>query len=285
MNEKKIGRFRASYLLAAESFEFLRKDKEMLWVPLMSCAASFILAAAVIGLGFTYILMFENVSPQTDDAIFYVFLFLFYIGATFIFTFFQGVIAAMVHIRVGGGDPMLSDGLANSLKRTGKIFRWSVVAATVGVVLNLIQEKLGWLGRILGFAGSVAWSVLTFFMVPVLVLEEGTIKGSLERSGRLFREAWGETLVMNFSLSLFFTALHLVWIVLCGVIVFFSADSLAALIPVGIAFLAGFILLAVVGSVLSAIFKTVLYEYASSGRVPDTFTPELIMGAVKKKGA
>lgn len=285
MNEKKIGRFRASYLLAAESFEFLRKDKEMLWVPFMSFAAGVILVAALIGIWFSYFIIFEYASPEMDEIVSYVFLFLLYIGGAFIFTFFQGVISAMVHMRVEGNDPTLGDGLGNSARHAGKIFRWSVITATVGVIINIIQDKLGWAGKVFGFIGSVAWSVLTFFMVPVLVLENEGVKPSIARSGRLFKEAWGETLVMNFSLGIFFTMLHLIWIGICAVLLFFSADIWYALIPVGVLFFVGFFILLIVNSVLSGIFKTVLYEYASSGRVPESFTPELIIGAIKKKGA
>ena len=45
------------------------------------------------------------------------------------------------------------------------------------------------------------------------------------------------------------------------------------------------VVLAVLQTVLESVFKVVPYEYATRGAVPDSFTPELIMGALTKKAA
>ncbi|MCA9356940.1 hypothetical protein H6784_01380 [Candidatus Nomurabacteria bacterium] len=37
-----------------------------------------------------------------------------------------------------------------------------------------------------------------------------------------------------------------------------------------------------ISSVLNAIFKVALYEYASTGRVPEGFSPEIVQNAVRK---
>ena len=287
MPEQKMGRFRASYLLAAESFEFLRQDKEMLWLPVLSFFAN--LAFLVVAIGLFVVFAF-TVTPEffdstLGDIVMYLFLFLGYIGLAYIFTYYQGAIATMVHMRIAGQDPTVKDGLANSRSHKRMIFKWALLAATVGIILRIIDDKLGLAGKIFSFIGSIAWSLVTFFMVPVLVLDNRGLKDSVVRSGQLFRETWGEALIMNFSLSLFIGFLEIVWILLCGVAGFFaiSAGSVGLLVLIFVVFLTVFVVVAVVGSVLSGIFKTVLYEYAASGRVPASFTPQLIMGAIRSK--
>jgi Family of unknown function (DUF6159) len=287
MQEKKMGKIRASYLLSVESFEFLRKDPEMFWVPVMSFFANLVVLGSIFGAYLVYLsntgtpLGSENHISSGAD---YLFAFIGYIATAFILTYFQGVIATMVHMRIEGKNPLLSDGIQNSNAHLQKIFYWSLLSATVGVILNVIQERFGWLGKLFSFFGDVAWAILSFFMVPVLVLEDGSITHSLKRSGKIFRDMWGETLIMNFSLSIFFGMLYLLWFVMCGVILFFliGSSSLLGMIALIIGFLAGIIVLATVGSLLGIIFKVVLYEYSVTGKVPESFTPELIIGALKR---
>jgi hypothetical protein len=280
-----MGKLRASYLLASESFEFLRKDKEMLWFPLISLFSNILVIVCVGLLYVVYFLSTEDTSlndTSADTVVAYLFLFLAYLGLAFVFTFFQGAIATMVRMRIEGKDPTIADGIGRSMSHLRKILYWSVVTSTVGIIINVMQERLGWLGKIFGLIGTVAWSVLTFFMVPVLILEDLSVKDSLARSGKVFKDTWGETLVMNFSLGLFFGALHIMWMIICAVLVFVFIDALLMLLVLLILFVLGFTALCVVSSLLSAIFKVVLYEYSVSGKVPDSFTPELIIGAIKR---
>jgi hypothetical protein len=284
MPEKKMGKLRASYLLAVDSFEFLRKDPEMLWIPLLSFISTLLSLIIVGGVYVWYVVATDGAdsAQHIPGIVDYIFIFLLYLVGAFIVSFFQGAIATMVHMRIDGKDPTLADGIGNSQKHIKKILYYSLLSATVGVVLNLIQERFGWLGRLFSFFGNVAWAVLTFFMVPVIILEDRSIKDSLERSGKIFRDTWGETLVMNFSLSFFFSMILIAWMILCGGLFFFSIGSIIALLVLAVAFFAGLIAIMIMSSILSAIFKIVLYEYSVSGKVPDSFTPELIIGAIKR---
>ncbi|HWH07310.1 MAG TPA: DUF6159 family protein, partial [Candidatus Paceibacterota bacterium] len=127
--------------------------------------------------------------------------------------------------------------------------------------------------------------LLTFFIVPVLALEDKSVRASLGRSGSIFQQTWGETLIMNFSLGLFFMMLYILVIVLMGVTVFFGANNVPLMIVGLTALILLMLIIAVVQSALSAIFKVVLYEYAANGKIADSFTPELIIGALTKKEA
>lgn len=48
----------------------------------------------------------------------------------------------------------------------------------MGVVLQMLKENVGWLGRLVLGATGVAWTIATFFVVPVL--------GRADRSGEAF---------------------------------------------------------------------------------------------------
>ena len=55
----------------------------------------------------------------------------------------------------------------------------------------------GIIGRIVvGFVG-VAWSLVTFLVVPILVVEQLSVGAAVKRSAELFKHTWGENVVTN----------------------------------------------------------------------------------------
>ena len=121
--------------------------------------------------------------------------FLWYCGASFITIFFNCALAACVQLRFAGEDPTLGDGLRRAAARVHTIFLWSLVSATVGQLIRLVETRAGWTGRLLmGFAG-LSWGMATYLVVPVLVMEDAGVMDSVRRSASLLRQTWGEQLV------------------------------------------------------------------------------------------
>jgi len=292
--EKRMGKFRASYLLATESFELFRKDAEIVWFVIAEAVIMFALIAAV-GAGFFWLMFTETiVIPEGESAslglevLGYGLLFLGYVVGAYIATYFGVALTAVVAARLEGEDQNLAYGIKAANARAGRIFAWSLLSSTVGVILQIIADKFSWAGKIFSWLGGVAWSVATFFIVPVIAREEGNVMESVKRSTQTFTATWGETLILNFSLSLFFGMIHLTLIVLfvlgvIGIVALSSVFNVALFVILVLVFLALLIGTALLQSVLEKVFRVVLYEYAVRGTIPDSFTPELIMGALKKK--
>src|SRR5258705_9027691 len=88
----------------------------------------------------------------------------------------------------------IRDGLRFSMSRLGAIFSWAFFAATVGLILKMIQDNAGWLGKIIiGLIGWI-WSVATFFVVPVIAYENLGPVDAFKRSSSLMKQKWGESL-------------------------------------------------------------------------------------------
>lgn len=79
---------------------------------------------------------------------------LWYCGASFITIFFNCALAACVEMRFAGQDPTLGDGQRRAANRVHTILLWSVVSATVGLLIRAVERRTGWVGRLVtGFAG------------------------------------------------------------------------------------------------------------------------------------
>jgi Family of unknown function (DUF6159) len=101
-------------------------------------------------------------------------------------------------------------GLKFAIGRVGPIFSWAVFAATIGTILRIIQENVGFIGKIITSITGIVWSVATFFVVPVIAYEGLGPIAAFKRSAQLMKEKWGESLGAGFSFFLIQFALVLV---------------------------------------------------------------------------
>jgi hypothetical protein len=271
--------FGRSFRLVKESYEVLKKDKELMLFPIISGAAGILLLIPLL------LLMFSaSLFGDAGNLIGYVVLFLYYVLSSFIIIFFNTGLIACANIRMNGGDPKFRDGIDIALKNLGKIFVWALISATIGVILNWLSERSGFIGRIIiGLIGMV-WSLLTFFVLPIMILEKVSVTDSIKKSGALFKKTWGENVVGQFSMGIVFFLLGLLGVMPLGIAVLSAiSGSLPMMVVfIGITFLY-WMILGILNASLSGIFLTALYNYASKGTVVSGFSEESIKGAYAPK--
>jgi uncharacterized membrane protein YedE/YeeE len=161
--------------------------------------------------------------------------------------------------RLAGGHATVSDGVKLAWERKGKILRWAILAATVGIVLRTLERRMGWLTRATAGIIGIAWTLACYFVVPVLAAEGLGPVEALQRSAHLFRETWGEELTGGFSFGLIFGLLGAPAIVL---IYFSGAMGQSAMLAAVVLAVIYWLLLSVVSSAVQGIFVAALYHYA-----------------------
>jgi hypothetical protein len=259
-----MGRLATSWSLVKASWKVLRQDKELLWMPVLSFLAS---AVAVMSLlGATYAVTPDVFTEGGDtDPVALALAALLYVVLAFIAVFFHAATVAGAHERLSGGDPTVGSALAKARAHLGKLFLWSLAVATVNLLLQMLRERGGPLGRIGASIAGVAWNLATYFVVPLLLFTDDGVGGSLKQSGRLFKQRWGEQVSGHIGIGLATFLFTVLWVVV-GLAIIAGLATLGAVgLVVGIAVVgAGVILIALVGTVLDAVFKTALYRYAQS---------------------
>ncbi len=98
------------------------------------------------------------------------------------------------------GDPTLADGLRAADRHLPSILGYSLIAASVGLILNALQERSRKiiLGRIAVGMLGMAWTLISFLVVPVLVLEGVGPVAAIQRSTQLLTQTWGEQIASTF---------------------------------------------------------------------------------------
>ena len=189
-------------------------------------------------------------------------LYLFYACIAFIGISCNSVVVAVAMERLAGRDATLAVGWAVVRRRMPQVLGWALVSATVGVIMRIIQERLGLVGLIATLVGNLAWALATFFVVPVLLFEPVDVRGAIKRSAKVFRDRWGEQVTAQLAIG---AGLVVVWIPLMVV----GAMLLLVSIPLGVVVLvAGFVAVLTVSETLNQIFTAALYRYAVTGAVP-----------------
>lgn len=260
-----MDRIRRSITLFKQSWAVLRQDRELIWLPVVSAALSAVLAAMVLVPLALSQGWFDDLSASSTTASgepgpgSYVVFALLAVALAFISVFFRAALVSGAHQRLTGGDPTVRSAVGGALQRLPQLFTWAVITAIVGTILRAIEERAGWLGRIVVNLIGMAWAVTTFLVIPVIVVEGSGAVPSTKRSVELFRRTWGENLTGQVGFSL---------IGLVAFIPIFAVGALGvaiggpvAIVLVGIAILAGLTVAAVI-SALGGVFQTALYHYA-----------------------
>ncbi len=285
-----MGKTANTWELMKSSWRVLMRDKALLLFPVISGVACFLVLLTFIlpALGIFHGGM--STVARSTSVLGYVLLFGYYLCNFFVIFFFNAALVAFVVERMKGGEPTLAGSLREAVACAPQIAAWAVVAATVGVVFKVLESRLGFLARIVIAIVGVAWALVTYFVVPLIVIER---KGAIEAIGAskdLLARTWGKQIVSGLGYGLIgflLTIPAIVVIVIAIVGVVSSGVHDAGLLYVGgfgllaqaaVLYLIG---LAIVLSALRAIFSTVLFLYARDGTVPEGFDATSLRGAMK----
>ncbi len=258
--------------LVKTSWTILMDDKKLLVFPILSG-----LVTLLVLLTFALPLLFAGMVMGLANAgsgIFFLILFAFYVVSYFVVIFFNTALISCVNARLNGTEMSVGEGLTHAARHVPSIFVWALVSATIGLILHLIERRAGILGRIATAIVGGVWSLLTFFVVPVLVLEDKSVLDSVKESVSLIKRTWGESIVGSGSILLIFVATGFVaFLGLLGTLVFGNMIVFGTALAL---FLILVVVLAVIAMAMQGIFVTALYTYARTGIVPAAFSRDLI---------
>lgn len=264
-----------SWALTKTTFSLIGKDKEMLLFPLLAGIGSVVFFLSLV---FPWVLMpiMEGERSVGGDAKDALFVFSFYLGSAFIATFFNVCVVNTVKTRLEGGDATFMDSVKFAWGRLPQILGWSLVSATVGLFLRLLDrvaERAGVVGqvlmRILISLMGMAWSVVSLFVVPVMVYEGVGPLDALKRSMETLKDTWGEALMGDLGMGLVQFLVMLPCVLLCvGSLMVFGGGGVWVAGGLVLFWLLVFLCVILVFTAANTVYRTALYHYAATGEVP-----------------
>ena len=268
-----MGRFSRTWKLFKESFAVLAADSKILVFPVCSGISLVLLGASF------FIPLYRDGTLQAvthhkgtwDD---YAVLFGWYYMNFFVGIFFNSALMGCANMRLSGRQPTVGAGFRIALSHLGRIAAWALVAASVGMVLSSLRDRNSKLLSVVAAGLNIAWSLVTYLIVPVLLFEDRGVFASLHRSSELFRSHWGEQVAGSFGFGLLSTLLSIPAVVLA--VLCWRVDPVAGIILAGVYL----VILATVTSAVRGVFTVALYRYATAGSPPPGFSADVIDGAL-----
>ncbi len=258
-------RLQRSFDLTRECWALLQSDRSLLVFPLLSGVAMIVIVGSfAVPLYPLLHLLRGGTHARTLSGAGYVALLAFYWVQYSVVIFFQTALVEVAMRRFDQQPATLGDGFARAIARLPIILGYALIAATVGTLLRMLAERVGFIGKIAVGLLGFAWTVATALVVPVLAAEDVGPLEAVSRSGQLIRKAWGEDLIGNAGIGLAFGLL----LVAVGIplailtVLAFAGGHLAFGVLMVIVDALAFALLVLAQSTLQGIYAAALYRYA-----------------------
>lgn len=271
-----MGRLQRTWQLGKVSWHVLRSDKTLAVFPVLTAVAAVVVVAgfgALIGtLGIE--------STATGDAlapIGWVLIVALYVVVAIVVTFFQVALCAGANERLDGRDATVGGALGAAGAHLPSVIGWGLLQGIVSAILSALEDR-GILGDIVAAIAGTAWRIATFLALPVIAVEGTGPIASVKRSGSLLKSTWGENVFgqAGFGLLGLVASLPGIALIVLGV---------AVVWPFAVVGVLWLVVVSVVVSAMTGIYKTALYRYATGAGTPAGFASTDLADAFVAKPA
>ena len=259
-------KFSLSWTLLKASGTVLMQDQKLLLFPVLSSFATLFVSACFIlpMLGRA----FDGALGGGTSPVAYFFVFLLYLSQYFVMFFFNAALMGAAMIRMDGGSPTVKAGLNIAIAKIGPIFGYAIIAATVGLILRAIQERVGFIGKIIVGMLGVGWTLATYMVVPVLVAQNVGPIDAVKQSAEILKKNWGENVIGQAGIGMAFGIIQLA-VLIIGIVLILGAamtQNMALVVAVVVLVFAAMVITVLVHGALSQIYAAALYRFATTGQ-------------------
>ncbi len=279
-----------SWSLAGQCWGVLKEDQALLVFPLLSSIALLVLLGSF---ALPVLALYHSLQPDMTDGstthtnrlLFYIATYVFYLVSYTVMMFFNSALISVALKRLDGESASVGEGLQMAFANLPAILGYAVIAATVGTVLRVIEERVGFIGRIVIAIIGAGWTLATAMTLPVLMEENVGPIEAISRSLALLRRNWGENLIGNGGISLgvavvAFPVIILSFLLLLAAI---STHATGMIVLTMLLFALAIIALGLVSTTLHSIYTAALYRFATGSKENAGIDGDLLAAAYQQK--
>ena len=281
------GSWKSSKVLTRKSWGVLKANPYLFAFPILGVILA-VIPLAVLGIPALYFLDSGDNWIAVALAIVLIF------GVQAFVTFPAAGLVAAVDEEMHGRNASVGRGLSLAFARFGPLVAWSAIQTVVSALVGLLRgNDQGSLvsvifRNVVAAAAGVMWQLITFFVLPVMMIEKASPIDAIKTSSGLFKKQWGTQLAGGVRIGGFIPLILVIpgVLILIGGIALVSIDNSATVIT-GISLaVIGFLIImlgALVISAMRGIYSVALYYYAKDGDVLGGFTGEELQASVRVK--
>ena len=278
-----MGAWSNSRELTHQSWTILKENRYLMAYPVVGIAAGVVpFAIMAAGVGFI-------VSDQNWIGWGLVVIGLYVV--TLVNALVQAGLTVSAAAELEGGTSSLGHGLSSAVGRLGRLARWAFVSTVVSLLIGVLRGNNDGgivaviFRNVLAAAADVMWQLITFFVMPAMMLDDLGMIDAIKKSASTFKQRWGTQLSGGVRIGGMIGLIAILPAIIAIVAGGFLATAGAWAVGVPLV-IVGLVVLIVAGLILTAIrgvFSVVLYRYATQGVVEGGFTEDQLASAVRVK--
>ncbi|HEV8024430.1 MAG TPA: DUF6159 family protein [Candidatus Nanopelagicales bacterium] len=281
------GSWKSSKVVTRKAWAVLKENPYLFAFPIIGVVLA-IIPLAAFGIPALYFVESDNDWVAIPFGIALMF------GVQAVITFPAAGLVSAVDEEMHGRDASVGAGMSAAFARFGPLIAWSAILTVVSILINLIRGNgqggliSNLLRGVLAAAADIMWQLITFFVLPVMMIEKASPIDAIKASSALFKKQWGNQLaggVRIGGLALLLVVLPGALILGAGVGILLAGTTTAAIIGITTAVI-GFLIIVLGGLIINAmrgIYSVALYYYAKDGEVLGGFTGDELQSSVQLK--
>ncbi len=202
-------------------------------------------------------------------------------GSFLIFYFFCGMTVNMIDVHLKGGQPSLKDGAADAGKNFLAIVFLAVISTFMEMLSSAARDGESLIGKILVGIVEAIWTVLSFLLLPAIIIEDASFGQAMSRVRKLHKDNLMLIGIGEVGVRMLTGLIGFVMVLLIVGVVYLSFTVMSGTAALITAFLVGGTLLALFAAFnvyLRMAYYTCLYLYAveaerAGGRVGNLVAP------------
>lgn len=246
--------FNKQFYLAC--INFLRQNKDILLIPIVALVLFFSLVGAALAIGF------QELRVMLDSGLNFIIgavgILVLYLIAGFIVIASHAMLFDVIYQRFSNPDYRIQQAVEKIFNRWPKMLAWSVIQSTLGLIFHALENLHGVLKQVMVWMLSISWGVATFFVIPIMVVENTGPISAIKQSSHLLKNHGRQFFRRMLPLVGFFILLVIIFAMAALSIVL--TGKMLSLIYVGALAFVGIVLNATISRTFYIIAEAALYR-------------------------
>ena len=186
-------------------WKILKSEKKFWMFPIISAISLIILIILpLIGMISDSIVngVSANFAENSNYSINYGFLFIYYLLVYTSVFYFNAAFIITINDKLENKPTSILSSLNRAVGKFHHLLGWAVISAIASTIIRSLEERKTF-GAILSIMVSSSFSLLCFFAMPILSLENMGPIAAMKKSKDLFIKSWGDNLKARFGFGLY----------------------------------------------------------------------------------
>lgn len=268
-----------SLLLTRNSWHFLCSNKSLFFFPLLAALLNIVVIALAIPSVWACF-NYNNIVGSSNIFMGIGLIILFLLAVSFI-TIFINTAATVYILQHMQGKPISAmQALRFAMRRWLRILQWSIINTIIAQILHMVENSNSRARNFIANAGGIAWSLASYFVIPLIVVDDLGPINALRASGKLFKQRWSRVVGVNVIVALLSSVIAILAFALVQYYLRSAGNVTTIMVVMGSVIVALFIIAGILFPLLKIVIRCALFQMLHDDKIPLGFSDQGLRAAL-----